>query len=74
MTREQRRQEVFRAVASLSLDGVPPTIREIKEHLGYRSTYGVQRALSDLRALGLVDWQPERSRTLRLTEAGRVAR
>lgn len=65
-----RQLEVLRAIAS---ESPPPTIRELGDKLGLTSTNGVQDHLNALRARGLVEWTPLKSRGLRLTDAGQRA-
>lgn len=50
--------------------GHPPTIRELGDALGVRSTNAVADHLRALRKKGLVFWQPTKGRTLAVTAAG----
>lgn len=45
-----------------------PSVREMQEHLGYKSTSGIHALLTVLRDQGLIEWDPGRARTIRLTE------
>lgn len=45
---------------------MPPTTREMAEHIGTRQNAAIQR-LAKLRRFGLVTWDYERARTVRLT-------
>lgn len=65
-----RQLEVLRAIAS---ESPPPTIRELGEKLAITSTNAVKDHLIALRARGLLEWLPFKSRGLRLTPAGRKA-
>lgn len=48
--------------------GYPPTVREIGDHLGLRSTSSVHNQLRKLQAAGILDMEPGRSRSITLTE------
>ena len=50
--------------------GMSPTVREIGEHLGILSTSHCDYYLRKLEEEGLIERQPKRARTIRLTEAG----
>lgn len=68
----ERQLEYLRAIAELTERlGYPPTVREIGEAVRVRSSSTVMRTLEALRRKGLVEWEPEIRRTIRLTEAGR---
>ncbi|MFO0748658.1 MAG: transcriptional repressor LexA [Myxococcota bacterium] len=81
-----RQQEVLEFIQTkIHRDGYPPTIREIGDHLGIRSTNGVNdhlkaltkkgylnRTESKSRACVPVGAKPERSRTASGAEAGRA--
>lgn len=51
--------------------GHAPTIRELGDALGIRSTNGVADHLRALKRRGLVTWAPSKGRTLDVTPAGR---
>lgn len=50
--------------------GHAPTLRELAQARGLKSSNGVAGTLDRLRKRGLVEWEPKRARTLRLTESG----
>src|SRR6266850_1701617 len=61
----ERQQMVLRFIESrLASWGYPPTIREIGEHLGIRSTNGVNDHLKALEKKGFLTRQGQKSRTL----------
>lgn len=45
--------------------GYSPTVRELQERLGLRSMGTIHRRLVALRDEGLVEWEPNRYRTIR---------
>jgi repressor LexA len=64
-TRAERR--VFEAVRWLTArGGLPPILQEIADHLGLRR-WTIHSHLVRLKAAGLVDWDPHRPRSLRVT-------
>lgn len=70
----ERQLEYLRAIAELTEQlGYPPTVREIGEAVGVKSSSTAMRTLEVLRRKGLVEWAPESPRTIRLTWAGRRA-
>jgi SOS-response transcriptional repressor LexA len=71
MANTDRRRRAFDALKMLEQ---PATMREVAAAAGFRSPATAQRAMEELRDLGLVEWRAKKARTLRLTEAGRVAR
>lgn len=54
------------AIKRLTVDSVPPSLPELAEALGYRSASAVHRQLVELRDRGVVTWEPQKSRSLRL--------
>jgi repressor LexA len=65
LTRAERR--VFEAVRWLTAwGGLPPLLQEIADHLGLRR-WTIHSHLVRLKAAGLVDWDPHRPRSLRVT-------
>lgn len=54
--------------AAVARDGWPPTLREIGDELGIRSTNGVNDHLRALERKGYVARRSGRARTLRLTD------
>ena len=66
-----RQLRVLRAIWYLSeTRGFPPTLREIGDFTGIRSTNGVSDHLKALRRKGCVNWAEMHARTLRVTDAG----
>ncbi len=57
------------AIRKLTIDGVPPSIAELRAELGYASKGTVCTLLQEMKARGLVDFERGRSRTLRIPEA-----
>jgi repressor LexA len=51
--------------------GYPPTVREVGQALGLRSSSTVHHHIHKLVELGLAQMRPDLPRTLRLTEEGR---
>ena len=50
--------------------GYAPTYREVRTAMGYSSTSVVRRKLAHLREQGLIDYQDNQSRTIRILGAG----
>jgi repressor LexA len=48
--------------------GYPPTVRELGKAVGYRSTNTVHDKLTRLQEEGLIDWEPSKTRTIRVLE------
>lgn len=68
----QRRDHVLSFIAHfIEGNGYPPTVREICSAMDYRSTSSVFHHLVTLRAAGLLDTVPGRSRAMRITKEGR---
>lgn len=55
----------------LRLQGCPPTLREIGEHMSIRSTNGVDEHLRRLERKGYLVRRERLSRSLQLTDKGR---
>jgi len=53
--------------------GVAPTRIEMRVHFGWRSTFSSVTHIESLARKGLVTWTPTKARTLKVTEAGRMA-
>lgn len=68
----QRQIQILRFVARGIAAGLPPTVREIREHLGVRGTNGIADHLRALQVKGLIVVEPHKSRAIRLTARGRV--
>lgn len=63
-----RQQAVFNCISrSIQDRGYPPTLREIGQHLGIRSTNGVNDHLRALQRKGYLTREDMKSRTLRLS-------
>jgi repressor LexA len=66
-----RQQEIYDYIEGrIRAWGFPPTIREIGEHLGIRSTNGVADHLKALKRKGYLEQHDMKSRTLRPVRAG----
>ncbi|MFT5994200.1 MAG: repressor LexA, partial [Bradymonadia bacterium] len=64
----QRQLQVLEAIAnSLSESGYPPTIREIGNSLGIRSTNGVNDHLKALEKKGYIERDTSKSRAIQMT-------
>lgn len=63
-----RQQQVLHAIRMCA--GAPPTIRELMTALDISSPSAVAGHLKALRRKGLVTWEANRARTLRLVEKG----
>ena len=73
-TLEERQVATTRAVHALrEARGYPPTIREIVKRMGLSSTSVASRWVREAVAAGYLDHDPERARTLRVTDAGLAA-
>lgn len=72
MVRRLGPAEVLAAIVSMTVDGVCPTVREVKDELEVRSPSDMHRYLERLQEEGLVTWMPKKPRTLRLTAEGRA--
>ena len=63
----ERQQTVFAFIRDFQAEhGYPPTIREIANQFGIRTTSGVMCHLRALQKLGIIDWTPSACRTLRV--------
>lgn len=67
----QTRERVFRFVRDRLLAGLPPTIREVRDHFGFRAVQTAREHLEALVADGRLDKRPGRSRGYRLPDDGR---
>lgn len=69
----RRQLDVMRCIERhRQLHGYSPTIRELGDELGIRSTNGVHDLVRALVRKGLVTKPPNTSRTLMITDAGRA--
>lgn len=67
------RERVFRFVRERLLDGMPPTVREVQEAMGFDAVESARRQLDALVAEGRLTKTPGRARSYRLTTARREA-
>lgn len=73
MTRHDadRGRLIYEAIRDFAAEyGYPPTVRELALSVGLASASGVQHHIDRLVRAGLVTRDPERARTLRITEGG----
>lgn len=64
----KNQMKLLRLIAKMSrANGYPPTIRELESALDCKSPNAIHQSLRYLRRKGWVEWQPYRSRTLRVT-------
>jgi len=62
--------EVFHWIgAYININGYPPSVRDIAEGMGYKSTNTVQRILDILEYEGRISRIPNKSRTIVIREA-----
>ena len=67
-TKSDTTKTVYDAIAELTLVlGHSPTMREIADEAGLKSTASVYGHLRKLKAHGLVTWDKRQARTLRIT-------
>lgn len=65
----QRQADALRAIGWFSRTyGYPPTVREVADAIGHASTSSTHRTLAQLKAEGLVWWNPGQARTLRVLD------
>lgn len=65
----EKEELVLSAIKKLMKQGAaPPSIREIRQACGFKSTSTALDYLKRLQQKGLVDWQPKKIRTLQLIE------
>jgi len=66
--------EVLRTITDLAeRQGYPPTVREIGDDLGGRSTCVVQRHLEALERKGYITREPRKARTIRVLRMSETA-
>lgn len=63
----KRRQIYFYIVDFLNEHEYPPTIREIKEHVGIKSTSTVEYHLKKLKESGLISQEEGKARSITVT-------
>ena len=69
-----RQQEIYEFIrTTIATRGIPPSMREIGEKSGIRSTNGVERNLAALEELGLIVRERGKSRGIMLPSGGRPA-
>ena len=61
-----RQCQVLRFIERRIAEGCPPTVREIRDHLGVASTFGVHCHLNALERKGLIHRVPDQARNIRL--------
>ena len=66
-------QRVYEFLVERVQDGVPPSVREIGERVGLRSTSSVQANLDALEAFGLITRDPMHKRSIRIVGLERSA-
>lgn len=64
----RRKELILAAIGESAASGRAPSLRELADAAGLRSISGVHRYLRELRAAGLIDWEPGRPRTLVLKD------
>lgn len=69
MSLTDRQMKVLGLVASLTQDGVAPTVREIGEQLGISGS-SIQHHVDTLTEAGYLSHRPKLPRTIRLTDQG----
>lgn len=68
----ERQREILRAICDAIADrGFPPTVREIGEHVGLKSSSSVKYQLDLLAQEELIVRDPRRPRTIEVTDEGR---
>ncbi len=68
----QRQQDIFEFIrTTIAGRGIPPSMREIGEKFGIRSTNGVEGHLAALERAGLISREPGKSRSISLFSGSR---
>jgi len=71
---ERLRKRILRVIRSFgNVNGRPPSIRDLVDHLTIQSYGSMQYHLAVLKARGLIEWVGGAARTLTLTATGRAA-
>jgi repressor LexA len=70
----ERQSAVFAYIAKRIVKGIPPSVREIMEHFGFRSLNAVSCHVAALVRKGWIERDTRLARGLRLTEAGKGPR
>jgi SOS-response transcriptional repressor LexA len=71
MTKVQH--QVLAAIRALTKNGFSPTVREIAAHGGFSGVGTVHKALTDLRAVDIIDWTPGVHRSIEIVTEGPTA-
>lgn len=61
-------QQIIEAIRELSKRGYAPSVREVGQAVGMRSSCSIYRRLDKLRRQGLIEWEPDQVRTLRVMD------
>lgn len=70
MTLNSRRATLLRLISEhRSANGYPPSLRELRTAAEMTSMSTLHRDLTALRDEGLIDWDPNRKRTIRVVAA-----
>jgi len=77
----QRQAELLQIIERLTLNGVAPTVREMRDAMGLHSTSGVDRILTGLQGRGYIKRLPRQARAIEIlrrtdgaeTDAGTIA-
>lgn len=70
----QRLARLLAAIRELTVEGVPPTIDQLRVRLGLASKAQVHAGLTKLRERGQVDWIPQRRQSLTIVERREISR
>ncbi len=62
--------KMLTAIRDNTVDGVPPTYKVLARKMGWASAANVVRVLLLMREAGLVDWDRQRARSLRILTDG----
>ena len=63
---EFTREKILEVISDYSFtNGFPPTVREIGDLVGIRSTSTVHKHLGKLKSQGKIEWNPTKPRTIR---------
>jgi repressor LexA len=65
-----RQRQVYVAIDHLTAErGYPPTVRELCDRVGMRSSSTVVTKLEALRREGFITWEPVKSRTIKIVKS-----
>jgi|PlaIllAssembly_1097288.scaffolds.fasta_scaffold3151161_1 repressor LexA len=62
------RQMFYWIGSYIQINGYPPSIRDIKDGLGYHSTSAVRFVMTELRNEGYINWIDGKARTITITK------